>query len=140
MNGSTVGERDANGQVSGKWVSCGLYAAYGAQFMMGSSHTMAVVAMTMSSTGCLGYRCHMTTKMTTSAMTPIAVPSSRVGIQSWWKREATGRRAVNRRVSDAGSDGTTTGVVLNGDDADVGQQQRSIINHGVGRGHRRIRG
>ena len=49
--------------------------------MMGSIHTIAVVAITMSSTGCLGYRCHMTTKMMARATTSSTVPNSSVGTQ-----------------------------------------------------------
>ena len=56
MNGSTVGESDTNGHVSGQCQSCGLYTAYGAQFMIGSCQTSNVVTSTISRIGWRGKR------------------------------------------------------------------------------------
>ena len=57
-NGSTVGDSDTSGQSSGQCHSCGLYTAYGDQFMIGSCQTITVQTMPINSTGCGPYRRH----------------------------------------------------------------------------------
>src|SRR6478736_4876682 len=94
MNGSTVGESDTSGQFSGQCQSCGLYTAYGAQFMMGSCHTIVVVTIIIRMYGCFGYR-FQSTKQTAnivahSTMVPICIWVSMVGPPTW---DGTGRGA-----------------------------------------------
>src|SRR5271167_1212827 len=48
---STVGARLNQNQLTSKWNIRGSYAAYGAQFMIGSSHVSAVVTEIISSVG-----------------------------------------------------------------------------------------
>ena len=75
MKGSTVGDSLTSGQSSGKCQSCGLYTAYGAQFMIGSCQTIAVDASTISRYGCAGCRRHAHTNTTTSASIMTIVPT-----------------------------------------------------------------
>ena len=76
--------------------------------------------------------------MTTSATRPRAVPTSSVGIQSWWRSGATGlEHAVNGGVGDPSRHCTAAGVVLNGDDGNVGEEQEDDDpNRGPGCGGR----
>ncbi len=93
-NGSTVGDSDTRGQVSGQCQSCGLYTAYGAQFMMGSCHTRVVQQMAMSRIGCFGYLRHRRANATTISTMATIVPIC--SATSQWvhpKRGVTGRGA-----------------------------------------------
>src|SRR5437763_923853 len=94
MNGSTVGDSDTSPHVSGQCHSCGLYTAYGAQFMIASCQTIPVMQSAMRSTGCFGWRRHMTAISTTSCTTMTIVPiCSRASQWVQPRRGATGRGA-----------------------------------------------
>src|SRR6478752_8948884 len=92
MKGSTVGDIITSGHDSGQWSRSGLYTAKGAQFMIGSCHTINVVHRNMSMTGLPGLRRQPMTNMTTSCTSIRAVPIWTTNIQ--WsnpKRASTGR-------------------------------------------------
>src|SRR4051794_37131246 len=82
MNGSTVGDSRISGQSSGQCQSCGLYTAYGAQFMIGSCQTIAVDAMAMSTNGCPGCRRHTRKQPKNNQSIPITVPHSWISSQT----------------------------------------------------------
>src|SRR4051812_26221281 len=84
MNGSTVGDIDTSGHVSGQCQSCGLYTAYGAQFMIGSCQINSVITVTISRTGWPGWRRHITMNPTTRATIMRMVPIWWT-ISQWWK-------------------------------------------------------
>src|SRR5581483_254080 len=138
MNGSTVGDSDTNGHVSGQCRNAGLYTAYGAQFMIGSCQMSRVITITISSTGLPGFRFHPTTTTVVRVIIIRIVPIWCRAIQWWNPKSGSNGRGAPRTAGLAMRPATaplrelipTTTTTASTDSAAAARHAREVVGAG----------